>query len=600
MARPFTRDDKMVRMLCESTAQELWTIRDSASDRWLEIANELYPIARSGVANGVSSSRVDLKRERLRATNRPQELLKKGASGFAMHLTNPARPWFELGPSLRLAADVAHGVNVGLEELSKGMRQVFEVSGIYAQLNKLYEHLICFGTGCMLVFESNKGGYHIVDATTLRFGTYALGIDADGRVNRVVRKFEFTVNQLVEAFGTAAIAPDLKDAYDKGHGNQVRVTVVNLIEPNKNGYVFDRVSKLCRMPNEMAYRSIYWTEAYATNGTTYNLPVRGNTEVSPLLAVRGIRYNPIIAPRLEREAGDVWGRGRGIDALPVARTLAQLCEDMITVSGNVAMPALVVDESMQGREFSLGRGDINYGVLDGNRPVTQPAVPAPHNTNGFIDHRTMLEQELADVFFVSRFSIIDSLKNAVGDKKTATEINQLVRENMGLLGPVVTNLDSELLDPLVYVVMAYCYDRAEALGYDVDSIAAVMADGIKVRYVGEIHQAMKSASLSAIERSVAFAGQVAGLSGQPTAIDCINVETIVRDYCDALGLDPSNLTSPEDVKAAASARAQQAAQMAQAQMMAAEAKTMKDGASALKGLTESGVSLNDMAQQIGY
>lgn len=597
--RAHTKDDKTVRMLCEATAQELWSIRDSASERWDEIANCLYPIARGGVLNGVSTSVVDLKREHLRATNKAQELLKKGASGFAMHLTNPARPWFELGPTLRLDQGVAHNVSVALEELGKGMREVFEVSGIYNQLNKLYEHLVCFGTGCMLVFESGKPGYHVVDATTLRFGTFALGIDADGRVNRVVRKFEFTVNQLVEAFGTGHIPADLKDAYEKGHGAQVRVTVVNLIEPNKNGSVFDRVSKLCKMPDDMAYRSIYWTESYASSGATHNLPVTTDGGSSPLLAVRGIKYNPIIAPRLEREAGDVWGRGRGIDALASARTLERLCEDMITISGNMAMPALVVDDSFQGREFSLGRGDINYCSLDNGRTPAVPAIPTPTSTNGLVDHRTMLEQELADTFFVTRFSIIDSLKNAVGDKKTATEINQLVRENMGLLGPVVTNLDTELLDPIVNVVMAYTYDRAAELGYPVDALDPVMQSGVKVRYIGEIHQAMKSTSLSAIERSVAFAGQVAGLAQDPTAMDVINVEALVRDYCDALGLDPGNMTDPEQVKQAGQARAQAQQQMMQMQAMSETAKAAKDGAAAGKSLQESG-ALNELVQQISH
>jgi hypothetical protein len=572
----------------------LWTLRDSANDRWDEIAEALYPIARAGIANGVSASEAGIKRETLRATNFAQEMLKRGASGFAEHLTNPARPWFELGPTLRLQDSVDHGVKVGLEELSKGMREVFEASGVYNQVNKLYEHLVAFGTGCMLVFGSTKGGYHLVDATTLRFGTYALGIDADGSVNRVVRKFEFTINQLVEAFGLNAISEDLKNAYERGNGAAVRVTVVNLIEPNPVGNVFDTVSKLCEMAvdkDAFKYRSIYWTEAYGSSAASMKQTVAGHG-ITPLLAVRGIRHNPIIAPRLEREAGDVWGRGRGIDALATARMLAQVYEDSCSICGNTASPALAVSETFQGRELSLGRGGINFGNTDQGTPSV-PMIPMPASTNGIETFKAALEKELSDTFFVSRFSIIDSLKNAIGEKKTATEINQLVRENMGMLGPVVTSLDSELLDPLVRTIMYYTIDKAMEMNIDIQPLAPVLDGDIKVRYVGEIHQAMKSSNLSAIERAVQFVGGVAQMKQDPAPFDVIQGDTIIRDYCDALGVDPSNMTSPDKVDEMREARAQQQQQMMQMQALTEGAKAAKDGASAASTLKQSGI-LNEL------
>ena len=183
MAGKVTRNDARVRQLAGTTSDQLWSDQGRTTALWTEIAEAFYPVALPGLRSRVSGTLRGAggRHEPLRATNYPQELLKKGAAGFSVHLTSPARKWFELTMALPILDSAQeHQLEESLELLTEATREVFAASGIYQQLDKLYEHLLTFGTACLLLLpDPRANGYKLINATTLRFGTYALGIGAD-------------------------------------------------------------------------------------------------------------------------------------------------------------------------------------------------------------------------------------------------------------------------------------------------------------------------------------------------------------------------------------------------------------------------------------
>lgn len=575
MAGKVTRNDARVRQLAGTTSDQLWSDQGRSTALWTEIAEALYPVALPGLRSRVSGTLRGAggRHEPIRATNYPQEFLKKGAAGFSVHLTSPARKWFELTTALPILDSAQeHQTEESLELLTEATREVFAASGIYQQLDKLYEHLLAFGTACLLLLpDPNATGYKLINATTLRFGTYALGIGADGRVNRVSRKFEFTANQLAEEFGEARLPERVRGEIKAGRGAQARYVVTNLIEPNRVGDIWDDCAKLCRLPEEMIYRSLYlpdWSEP--------------GFEV---LDVRGIPINPIVAPRLEKELGDVWGRGRGVDALPAARALMALREDAINISGNIADPALFVDIGLQGQPLRLERGGITYYPMGEGKQPTIPAVPVQQNLQGIADQTQDVRNELAETLLVTRFAVIDALKANPG-VKTATEVQQLVRENLGLLGPIVTGLDTELLDPLVGAVASITLRTAQEEGIDLSSLAPVLGPGLKIVYVGEIHQALKAGNINALTNLSTFVAGLMQATQDPSVADNLRKDEVVREYADAVGADTRVLSAPEEMAATRQARAQQAQQAAEMAMVAQGAGAAKDGAAAVKSFTE--------------
>jgi hypothetical protein len=575
-----TRDDKAVRKASVRVSNDLWSAF-TPSD-YLAIAKEIYPIGVDGLLRNVAGA--DTTREHLRCTNAAQELLKQGATGFSVNLTSPAREWFELGSALTVEdAITKHDMDCGLETLTGAVREVFEVCGIYRELDKAYEHLLAFGTACMLVLPADGVGFNYLKATTLRFGTYALGIGADGMVNRCSRKFEMTPAQIVERFGADASPGDWRDRIARGEGHKDKITITNLIEPNGEPYV-DNVARDCGF-TEGGWRSVYWADWGGRNGY-------GEAE-RPLLDVKFVRVRPIIAPRLEREAGDVWGRGRGVDALPASRALNALRKDLVNISGNLAEPALFVDASLQGQSLKLERGGITYYNGRDGVPPSQPAIPFASGFQVLFEQQDDIRQELSDTFFVSRFATINALKSNPG-VKTATEVEQLVRENMGLLGPVVTSLEQEFLNPLVLTVVNITLDVAVAEGWSLAEIQPVLDGGLKIRYVGEVHAAMKASNINALNSLIGFTGGMVQASQDPTLFDAVDTDAIVREFADASGVKPTCMRSPEAVEGIRAERAQAQQQAQQAQVGLQQAQALRAGAGAVKDISQTPVGADLM------
>lgn len=572
MTAQLTQNDELVYKACKRVSDDLWSQFNAS--RYLSIAEEFYPLAIDGLRSQTSRGFVDKDHEPIRASNFAQECLKKGATGFSVNLTSPAREWFTLGHALRLR-DVAteHVLMKDLEQLTRAVREVFESCGFYRELDKLYEHLVCFGTGCLLVVPSNEQveDFNFLRPTTLRFGTYALGIDSNGLVNRCSRKFDWTAAQIADAFGIGALPRRMREYVANGEGHKHTITVYNLIEPNGETKEEDAIGHMCGYLG--GWRSIYWAD-WRTRRTE-------DDSFRRLLSVKYLKYRPIIAPRFEKEAGDIWGRGRGEDALPLARALNALRKDLINVSGNLADPALFVDASLQGQQMKLERGGITFW---NSREGVQPsalAIPQTNPIGALFDAQTDIRNELNDCFLVSRFATIDALKVNPG-VKTATEVEQLVRENMGLLGPVVTNLERELLNPLVEVVIAYTLDEAIRAGIAIDGVDPVMIYDTSIRYVGEVHAAMKSSNVASMRQLVAFTTEVMNAKQDPSVADTINADMLIREMADATGVKPSMLADPSDVDNVRMQRAQASQRAQQNEAMLQQAQAMKAGAGAVK------------------
>ena len=118
--------------------------------------------------------------------------------------------------------------------------------------------------------------------------------------------------------------------------------------------------------------------------------------------------------------------------------------------------------------------------------------------------------------------------------------------------------------------------------------------GLKVRYVGEIHQAMKAGDLSAMERTLAFAGSLA--QANPEVLDNLDADVSLREYADSVGSRTSIFKDPEEVAAVRQQRMAQQQQMMQAQMAQQGAATLKDGSGAVKQLADAGIQPEDLAQ----
>ncbi|MCQ2299956.1 MAG: portal protein [Bacteroidales bacterium] len=555
-------DYRFIRKHCAKVAKQLFDDFDKRKSTWADVAKEFYPLGVAGLTKNVEhlADECYMDDKAKLHTTMPIDCLRKGAAGFHGNLTSPLRRWFRFRLPAFMTPDgkTTHEQRNALDRLTKATEWVMSRSAIYASLYKLYEQLLCFGFSAMII---NADPERIIRCQTLRIGTYALGIGPDGMVCRLVRRFSWTAEQIIAEFGDDGVDDEIKKAAADGNIER-RWTVYNIIEPNAVGpkRKYDKVSEALGLGDEMIYRSVYWLEK-ATDATPN----------SGVLKVAGFTIEPIVAPRFDYELGDTYGRGRGVDGLTLARGVQTFRNDILRTSANRVQPAVIASAEFKDEGLKLGRGAVNYtrfGEQSGGTVV--PVFPNPPDSQ---DTRLSFQDalvELQDLFFNSAFATIDALKNNAG-VKTATEVDALVRENMERLGAVITNLDKELLDPLVSIVAKYTLQSGIGLLSEED---IAQFGNLNVEYVSQIHLAQKQSSISAVQNWTAFIGQLAQF--KPDALYKISTNGVIDEYGDMIGVPEQCVATDEQVEAAAQAQAKAQAQQEQMMQMQAQAKAMRD------------------------
>ena len=539
-----------VRRRAAKTAKRLFEDFDGKRRQILtDVCREFYPLGVAGLVKTTEDVADECwyDEEHRLLTCQPLVAVRNGACGFKSHLTPNAGGWFKFKP---VGADGDAAVDgEAMDRLTTAVERAFDRSRAYDSLYKLYEHLLVAGFGCLLVTRHPRD---VVRVRTLRLGTYAMGVDGEGDVVRVARRFSWTADQILGSFGADGAPERVRDAARKGD-LQTRWTVWNLVEPNATGDMraYDETARELALDDSMVYRSVYWIEG-----------ARDDDPQGGVLDASGFTVKPIVAPRLDRELGDVYGRGRGIDALCAARGAQSFQYDILGVSGIRGKPPLVVSSEFKDDGFRAGRGGINYVRFGEQRgALAYPVFAQLPDTEDLRVNRQDAEQQISELFFNSSFATIDALKNNPG-VKTATEVDNLVRENMERLAPIVMNLERELLDPLVTAVARYAVAAgfAPLTGEDVAAISDV-----EVEYVSRLHMAAHARRVSDIDAWTARLGQLAAL--KPEVLDKVDADKVADEYAEMLGVPASVRAKDEDVAAVRQERERQAQKQQQAAAM---------------------------------
>lgn len=556
-----------IRQDAERQKTQLWDNFERRRGELEEIARVFYPAAVSGLVDTVErqgeKTQLEGDDDRYRLTTMPMQAFQVGVSGFYVNITSPAKRWCTVRsrPESFSTGSVEESTAKPMDELTEAMRYLMRRCGVYKSIHTCWKHLLAFGFGCIHIRPETKaemmtrGRYLVTEC--LRIGTYALGADQYGTVDRVLRHFSFNAEQLAEQFGRSNLPESVLHSLDRGD-IKTQYEVWNLIEPHREGFRKD--SRAFRLSySDFTYRSIYWLNT--TQGDN-----------SGVLAVRGYALKPFVAPRFEVEAGDVYGRGRGADCLGLAKGLQTMREDALDCSGQNAQPAVCASDELKGR-LHLGRGGVNW-VAAGEQKANAVyrALQEPASTSECRSDAEILMDEIKNRFFNSEFAGIDALKSKPG-VKTATEIEYIRWDNFNQLSGIATAMDDEFLDPLATLFMRYTLDLGLA------NIPADMTiDKMEIHYESDVHKAQNAADINARNASASFAAQLA--AARPDLVDNFDLDAMVRAQHRVLGAPEQDLNTPEKREQIRAERANEAARQQQLAEAGMQAKTMKDIASA--------------------
>jgi hypothetical protein len=157
--------------------------------------------------------------------------------------------------------------------------------------------------------------------------------------------------------------------------------------------------------------------------------------------------------------------------------------------------------------------------------------------------------------------------------RSATEIDARREEKLIHLGPVLERFYNEGLDPALKRV----FGIAQRAGLLPEPPPELVDSQIEVQYVSILSDAQKASGTIAIERFLQMSGQLLGVYPDTQGIP--NVEELLREYAESIGIKPKGLHSREEVAQSMAAKQQQE-QLAQTagigQQLAQGAKVLSD------------------------
>ena len=150
---------------------------------------------------------------------------------------------------------------------------------------------------------------------------------------------------------------------------------------------------------------------------------------------------------------------------------------------------------------------------------------------------------------------------------------------MILLGPVLEQLNQDLLDPLIDITFDMML-RQDLIPPPPPELEGIQ---LKVEYVSVMAQAQKAIALGGIERFMAFFERIVAATQDPSVSDKVDIDEVIDVYGDLNGIAPGIVRSDEDAAAIRQARADAAEKQAQMEATAQAAENAKNLAAADTG-----------------
>ena len=524
---------------------------------WKDIREYYEPTLGKGLLEG-SVDEVAAKRDDEKILNTtPRLLLHRMAAGLQSGITNQSRRWFNFAA---LDNDLTEysAVRQWLDSTAEAVSSAMNRSNVYPALDQTYLHLGQFGTAAGIIYPDDENTVHL---RMIDCGNYWLGDDKRGRVTSVLERISMTLDQVVEEFGKGWTPDRIIERIKNGKGDE-RVTVWHLVQKHTRPDLIKDIAK------DRLFASVYWLDGDASQDKN-----------NGIIAIRSFSYNPIIAPRWATN-GTVYGIGCGQLGLGDTKQLQQLEADKLRLVELEVDPPMQAPASMKGTPIETGAGGLSYyGDFQGKgAPVTR-LFETRQQIQGLLEAIASTEQRLRQTFYADLFALMINL-NMRPKQMTAREVNELSSEKVALLGPILTRLNTDLLNPLVDAVFAIAIEQ----GLVEEAPPILQGQELKVEYVSSLHVEQAAASrLTGLYKIAEFTGSLAQIA--PSAVDKLDVDQMVDVAATSL-VEFGVVRDDKKVAALRQARHEQEVQMAQAQAQAQQAKQM---ASAAKDLSQTPV-----------
>lgn len=551
------------RSFLESLRSQMDIEQSSFKPVWREIAEYTQPFrARFDISDTNRGERRNSKILNGEATLASRTL----RAGMMSGITSPARPWFKLTTPDPDMAEFG-SVKVWLDLVNRRMSNVFLRSNLYQSLPIVYGDTGNFSVAAMYLEEDMDD---VMRTYTFPIGSYRIANDSKLRVRVFQRDFRMTVRQIVEKFGQldehtgqadwSNISTRVRDQWDRAQ-YETWFDIAHIIYPNREYDPRKMDSKFKR------FASCYYERGSRGGNANYD---RGGDDNDKYLSEKGYDYFPVLCPRWEVAGEDVYGTDcPGMTAFG-DNTQLQLMEQRHNEAlAKMVRPPMVAPANMIKTRTSILPGDVSYvGDMEGKSGF-KPAYETDPRTDKLEMKMKSIEERISRAYFQDLFLMLSQ-----SDRReiTAREIDERHEEKLLALGPVLEQLNQDLLDPLIDITFHMMNEQ----GLIPAAPTELHGMPLKVDYVSIMAQAQKLVGVSSIERFIGVVGQVAAYD--QTVLMKVNTHELVDVYGDILSIPPKIVRTEDEAQGLI--EQQQKAQAQQAKM-----EQLAQGAQAAKNLS---------------
>lgn len=509
------------------TCESLFNLANRDKSSWADIVQKVLP-----ELIPASNLQDDVKENRNRVCSHARVDILNLATAHMSYIFPEGQRWFRFEPWQKdedydITDDdswFAHCTDIATRELGR--------SNFQTEMNNVCVDRCVTGTGLMLIEMDPKSD--VLVFTHIPAGTYAIAQDAQHNVNTVVRKFNYTPSQFVEAFGEEKLPPAIQKEYkseEDRYSNHHEVW--HLVAPSRDFFTDMDEEILENNP----YISVYIepsTRTILDFGTTYEFPY---------MCTRFIRYG-----------NSAYGQSPLSNVRDTINDLMTQEEVMKTIAQRSAVPSVIIPADMEEEVDLRAGGQTIIPMQYINAQVPREWAP-PTNYQVGIDQIERLKAEIDAATHVNMLQVISQTDRYM----TATEVSERSAERVHTFYPSFAQCqtDARSMWNRVFALLM----RAGKFPLDdmPDWVIEVVSYGDnnyteriispKVAYTGRMQQMMERVISNNADAFIAKMLQIMSATQDPTPISIIKM----LDYClgeaYANGVPSRYLRKPDEVRA---------------------------------------------------
>lgn len=497
------------------------------------------------------------------------------SAGMMSNITSPARPWFKLTtPDAEL--NQVPAVKAWLDDSTDRMTTVFLKSNLYNKLPTCYEDLGNFATGCLFLEEDFED---VLRSYAMPVGSYWFSVDEKGRPNVFIREFRMTVRQLVKKFGKRLAGGGIDWSnfstvvrnYWENKNFEFWVDVRHVISPNSEFDDKKLESKYKRFTS--CYYEIGTCGSNGSGTGTYT-----SEDMQKFLSEKGYDRFPVLIPRWKVTGEDSWGTDcPGMMALGDVKQLQHGEKRSMQAIDKLVHPQMQAPSSVATQKAPSIPGELSYVPNTQAGQGLRPVYEINPRIQELEAKQEQVRNRIKRAYFEDLFLILSELRR---DDITATQVRGIEQERLLVLGPVLEQLNQDLLDPLIDITFDFML-RQNRLAPPPPELQGIE---LKVEYISIMAQAQKLLGISNIERFTGFVTNLA--TAVPEVLDKLDADEIVDIYADISSVPQGAVRSDDKVAEIRGIRAKQ-------QAAAQKAQTMEQASMVAKNLSSTNLETDN-------